>query len=283
MIIKSLSRKTPSFAQLVKYFHASENAEVAVLHNIRPGNTEPEAVIRQLEHNFQTLSARRGGNALYHEIIALEPGLTASRRAQIAALKDIARRYLEARAPDQLAYGVIHTDTPHLHIHLAVSSNAVASKRRVSLTKKAFAAIQRNIEEYQLHTHPTLGSERFYGSSRERKRKIGERETQASRREGRPSHKAQLSEMIAQIMSRAQSLEELQAALTQEGLRLYTRCKTTGVETSGGRRYRFCTLGLAHDWLEAQTRFDLLAERAAEHAAFWQRKTPRERNPEHEL
>lgn len=47
-------------------------------------------------------------------------------------------------------------------------------------------------------------------------------------------------------------------------VKLYTRGKSAGIETQGGRRYRFSTLGLAQDYTDTMSRCDLHASKLAE-------------------
>ena len=73
------------------------------------------------------------------------------------------QEYLRQRAPEQLAYGVIHLDTDHIHLHLMVSANRVRSADRVRLSKADFADIQRETERYLLanNVESIVGHARF--------------------------------------------------------------------------------------------------------------------------
>ena len=162
MIIKSMSRKTPSFDQLTNYMLAPEGAALSVLHNLPIGNNTPESIVQAFEENHAELPTRANGNALYHEILALPPNTDLPKRQQIEALKKIAALYLDRRAAQQLAIGVIHAETAHIHMHLMISSNAVLSKKRLWMHKQEFADIQREIEEYKIQHFPELGSTRLF-------------------------------------------------------------------------------------------------------------------------
>ncbi len=113
MIIKSMSRKTPSFDQLVGYTLAPEGAQIAIYHNLPVRAVTPDRIIEAFDESHELLPKRINGNALYHEIISLEPNIELPIKQQAEALRFIAERYLEKRAPRQLALGVIHTDTAH--------------------------------------------------------------------------------------------------------------------------------------------------------------------------
>ena len=262
MIIKSLSRKTPSFEQLLAYMLEPEAARLDLRHNLPASAGTPGAVVRQFAENHALLPRRANGNALFHEILALPPDSEISTTRQVEALRHLAARYLEQRAPHQLAVGVIHADTPHVHLHLMISSNAVLSKTRVWLKKAAFAEIQREVEAYRLEHFPELGRAAHYTCGRQGA-KLTNREQAKRTRTGAPTHKEQLAATLATILSSARSREALATALAEQNLELYQRGRGVGVQTAGGRRYRFATLGLAEAYTEAAARFELTESRMA--------------------
>lgn len=262
MIIKSMSRKSPSFDQLTGYMLAPKGAHIGVAHNLPACRLTPENIIAEFTDNHALLPGRVNGNALYHEILALPPNIDVPKKQQIAALKQIAKRYLDLRASQQLAVGVIHAETAHIHMHLMISSNAVLSKKRVWMHKKEFADIQREIEAHKIQHFPELGSTRLF-AEQERAVKKGIREKAASLRSGNPSHKEQLAADVANVLEKARSREALHSALQQQGLTLYQRGRSVGIMTEGGRRYRLTTLGLGETYTDAAARFELAESRMA--------------------
>ncbi len=262
MIIKSLSRKSPSFAQLTAYMLGADRAQLAITHNLPASATAAERIILEFEKNHALLPRRANGNALYHEIMALPPEIGIPIREQALALRAIASRYLEQRAPQQLALGVIHVDTGHVHIHLMISSNATLSRRRLWLKKAEFAAIQRDLESYRNTRFPELGITRHYDSSSPGMKRSN-REQAASVRSRAPSHKQELAATVASTMKEAKSREALDTALAEAGLALYQRGRSVGVRTEGGRRYRLSTLGLADEYAQAMVRIELAESRLA--------------------
>jgi hypothetical protein len=262
MIIKSMSRKEPSFDQLTAYMLAPEGAQIGVVHNLPAIARTPADIIAEFTDNHALLPRRANGNALYHEIIALEPNENVPKAQQIATLRKIAARYLDERAPRQLAVGVIHAETAHIHMHLMISANAVLSKKRVWLKKADFAEIQKSLEAYQLKHHPELGTAQHYAETREGlKRRT--REQAASLRTGKASHKEELASTLEALLQKARSREALDTELANLGLSLYQRGRSVGVVTEGGRRYRLTTLGLGEAYTDAATRFDLTESRMA--------------------
>lgn len=262
MIIKSLSRKEPSFSQLTAYMLAEDGAAVDLTHNLPIGAQSPAEIVQAFTQNHALLPVRANGNALYHEIIALPPNAEVPRTRQIAALRELAARYLQARAPQQLAVGVIHAETAHIHLHLMISSNAVLSRQRLRLPKKDFAALQRELEDYRLAHFPELGSSRHYNEAREGARQSS-REQAVKLRNGKASHKEDLAATLTELFHRTRSREGLETALAKHDLTLYRRGRSVGVVTEGGRRYRLATLGLGlgEAYAEAMARVELVESR----------------------
>jgi len=262
MIIKSMSRKTPSFEQLTSYMLMPKGADIALTHNLPVLTATPADIVREFTDNHALLPERVNGNAMYHEIIALEPNADLPKRQQIAALRIIAARYLDHRAPQQLAVGVIHAETAHIHMHLMISSNAVLSKKRVWLHRSDFADIQRDMESYRLNHFPELGTAHHYNAAHEGLKRSN-REQATKLRTGKASHKEQLAAEIAKVFEKARNREALHSALQQQGLTLYQRGRSVGIMTEGGRRYRLTTLGLGDAYIDAAARFELAESRMA--------------------
>lgn len=211
------------------------------------------------EENYRFLPRRKNGNALYHEVIVLEQEESVAPTRQAEILLALAERYCEMRAPGQLAYGRVHQDQKHQHIHLMLSSNGVRSPRRARLPKARFAEIQRELEAFKLERFPELSPLRIYDRKEEGRQtvKSKNREQQAKAREKRPSQKQRLGAELERILKGATSRQDLEARLAAQNLQLYQRGKSIGVEsTIDAKRHRLKTLGLEAEWGEAEARFD---------------------------
>ena len=90
MIIKSMSRKDPSFEQLTSYMLAADGASIELRHNLPVAANTAEQVISEFQKEHARLPFRANGTAMFHEILALEPNLERSRKKQIVALRKIA-------------------------------------------------------------------------------------------------------------------------------------------------------------------------------------------------
>jgi hypothetical protein len=97
MIIKTLSRKKPSFFQLYDYMlDGADDKEFIISRNIiNPHNRKK--VLDELNANYKLLPKRKDGNALYHDIISFPHQKNIAIKRQKEILYDIANRYLEQR------------------------------------------------------------------------------------------------------------------------------------------------------------------------------------------
>ena len=78
MIIKSLSRKKPTFDQLYNYMlDGAEQKHFIISKNLY--NTDKDKVLLQFKENSKLLPKRKNGVFLYHKIISL-PGQKETKR-----------------------------------------------------------------------------------------------------------------------------------------------------------------------------------------------------------
>jgi len=248
MIIKSMSRKAPTFAQLIAYIgrDADPHTGTTFARNLYHNGQDEQVVAGQFLDNYRYLPKRKNGNALYHEVIVLEPQTHLSKAKVAEALHELAEQYCEARAPHQLAWGRVHWDTDYPHIHLIISANAVRSPLRVRIDKSGFARVQQNLEAFKEARFPELNGAAIYRRSKENNRpRIASGEGEMVRRTGTPSGKIAVFELLRPAFGRAASPEALKGDLNQLGFDLYQRGKTVGVQNlQTDRCYRLRTLGL---------------------------------------
>lgn len=275
MIIKSMTRKTASFKQLLIYMNKpAEKEQGIVLQNLLSGAENPEGLLKEFLENFRYLRSRRGGVVLYHEVLSLAEA--DRKNITPAILEDLGAKYLEQRAPQALAYGAAHFNKSSPHLHLMISANQIESPKKIRLSRKQFEKIKKDLEAYQKEKYPFLShslafekekrEKRISSKEQERKRRIeGQEEAQKSRKE-------LVRDMVLDCLERADSQEEFLAHLEQAGLRHYRRGKTEGVtEKQKGKKYRFKTLGIGEEYRRMQNLFlevkknkTLLAEKERE-------------------
>ena len=243
-----MSRKAPTFAQLIAYIgrDADPHIGTAFARNLYHNGQDEQVVAGQFLDNYRYLPKRKNGNALYHEVIVLEPQAHLSKTEVTTALHELAERYCEARAPHQLAWGRVHWDTDYPHMHLMISANAVRSPLRVRLDKSGFARVQRDLEAFKEAQFPELNGGVIYRRTKENTRpRVTAKEGEMVRRTGAPSGKIAVFELLRPVFGKAARLEALKGDLNQLGFDLYQRGKTIGVRNlQTDRRYRLRTLGL---------------------------------------
>lgn len=257
MIIKSMSRKVPSFSQLIQYME-KEAGQRIYSHNLIGNyrNLEFSDIVSQFEKNADILPKRKNGNYLYHEVISFGNKNELDQEKITKIFQDIGRKYLEERAPNQLAFCVEHFDTHQPHIHLCISSNALYSEKRERLSKAQFLKIQKNLEYYILETYPELDQKPIYTKTKNSEKiKSTNKEQEYKKRSQKLTKKEQLKTQLHGLFEQAQSKEQLVELLEKENLQLYTRGKTTGIiYTKNNRKYRLKTLGLFPHYKVTQNR-----------------------------
>lgn len=262
MIIKSMARKVPSFGQLVSYMEKDDGDRVLFHNFFGHDRIRREEIVREFEENAGRLPKRRNGNALYHEILSFSAGHSVGREEARRILSDVGYEYLKLRAPGQLAYGTLHRDTDHLHLHLCVSANELGKPKRVRLTKREFSEIQKTLENLVRDRYPELNQERVYTKERGRDCvKTASREQAYKDRTGSASRKEGMAGLVHGLLEYARSRDELEALLAGHGFQLYARGKTVGLEAPDGKKHRLKTLGLDLHYSAALERFDAPRDR----------------------
>lgn len=243
MIIKSMSRKLPSFGQLLGYIDREAGQEgFAIRHNLL--GRDHDSIRVEFERNAELMQKRKNGTYLFHEIISITRAKALSPEEQKQRLYEISQEYIAARCPDNLVYGGLHQDKDHsYHMHLMISANRAGEKKRQRLTKYQFREIQVKLEAHVLQAYPELGQKLAIGKRSDRGRKKGEAELE--RRTGKRPKREEILERVQSAYAFSQDRDSLLSALGREGLELYVRGKTIGVvDLESGKKHRLKTLDL---------------------------------------
>lgn len=263
MVIKSMSRKTWSFRQLLHYINEPEQkGRQALLHNLRSAfDYLPQIEAEFLENARHIRNQPKNGVVLYHEIIAIAEADREHVTEEM--LVDLTREYLRRRAPNALAYAKAQFNTASPHVHILISGNQIESKRKLRIERKQFEQVKRELEAYQIEKYPQLTHSIVYGSHRTKhhnKPQLTNPEAERARRlqaEGikKPSQKEDVRERLKTCLTATQSEEHLVKLLNTAQLVPYVRGKTPGVtDTRTGRKYRLSTLGLDREGQETVQR-----------------------------
>ena len=267
MIVKSLSRKTPSFRQILEYISRSDAKTLdPIFHNLQTSEEDVKKIEREFRNNSHYCRNRANGVIFYHEVLAL----SGKDREKITGdiLNDLAYKYLELRARRALAYGIIHFEHTNPHIHFVISGNLVESPKKLRLSKRQFNRIQKRLEEYQKHHYPELENSIAFEDRGVKVRQTGPEveRTRRLQKQGKDviSRKESVRQVFLSCLT-ATNQKMFFERLQEQGIEIYTRGKTIGInEVSTGGKHRLNTLGLLERYQEAIDRWNRIPERQAE-------------------
>lgn len=270
MIVKSMTRKTASFSQLLEYVNRSKTNRIKpILHNLRTKGDEVKEIEKEFRANASHCLKRVNGIVLYHEVLAL-----AGEDRELATpeiLLDLGRKYLELRASQALAFGAVHLEQSTPHLHFVISGNLIESSKKLRLSKREFDQVKRELERYQRERYPFLEhsvvfqeKERDRGrvqttpTEQERARRIKEQ----GKRELSDKEKARERFLACLI---ATSQEEFESKLRENGIEMYVRGSTAGIQDSATRlKFRLRTLGVLEQYQKTKERWKTAYTRSCE-------------------
>ena len=155
-----MSRKSKSFSQLYDYL-TRDSSSFTFSRNTYSNPKNKKEFLNEFYENAQHIREARGKVFLYHEVLSLEQN-SLSKERQKEILLDMADKYLFQRADKHLAFGVVHNEKEHMHLHLMISANEIEGDKRVRLSKKKFKEIQQRLENYKNQKHKELRESSFY-------------------------------------------------------------------------------------------------------------------------
>jgi len=276
MIQKSMSRKDKSFSQLIQYFEKEQVID-RFSWNLYSNIKNKEELVKEFMQNASYLDQSRGTLFMYHEVLALQENKLSIKR-QKEILRELTKQYVQKRANEHLVYGVIHNDTKHLHMHLMISSNKIAQNKRVRLSKKEFAQIQKEVELYKNQVFKNeLKQTHFYTQQKTQTReKVQEQEIKYRRK--KQTKKEWIKEQLEQNFYRSFSQSALENSLKEQGFELYQKGNTQGISFEN-KNYRLKTLGLEQEYKQTQTKFIKKEQREEKRSEFKQERNNRKANP----
>lgn len=115
-----------------------------------------EGITQAFKDNDTFRSHRKNGVVQYHEIISFSPEDRVVLTRDPGILMDMARKYLDLRAPHSMAIARPHFDEEHIHLHLMISGNQFQSKETSRISRMAFDRVKQQLNEYQLNQYPEL-------------------------------------------------------------------------------------------------------------------------------
>lgn len=247
MIIKSMSRKEPSFAQLSNYIFKGADNKYTYTRNLYERDTE--SITREFEKNFKHLKRQKNSNAIYHEIISISKASIDTEK-QKEKLLEIAGEYAEIRAKNCLVFGSLHEAGNNFHFHLMISSNGIEQNRNHYLSKKQFDEIKKGLERYVLEKYPELDQKRVMNQERKIEA-VSQKEFELKKRTGEITKKESIQYRLTQIFNRSSTKEIFFTNLEKDKIQIYIRGNTVGfidLSDDKQRKYRLKKLGLSEEF-----------------------------------
>ncbi len=239
MIIKSMSRKSADFLQLLGYINKQDQQKnKAIFHNLESPHDDINAIYQEFFKNSTFSKKIINGVQCYHEILSL-PQIPRSYQEKFPEiLDDLAQKYLNLRIPNGLGYAKAHLDTDYPHIHFCLSANNYRKRNKNRLSKGEFNQVKQRIRAYIREKYPELEPQQ-----KEKYQQIIR--PKSHRKNHGQTIKEQLSQKISDIFLSEKSLEPVLEGLKISGIAIYHRGtqKLYGVKY-GGKKYRLKTLGI---------------------------------------
>ncbi len=257
-----MSRKEPSFNQLVDYMESGRADERFTIHHNLFGRS-PDQVKEEFIQNARFLHRRAGGNYMYHEVISISRTDQIKLDEQKEKLRQITMEYIRDRARNNLAYGALHDDHDNnIHIHLIISANEVHSQSRFRLSKREFDQIKKSLEKRVLQHYPELQQKELINKSASEH--LSNKGAELKRRTGRTPQRDAVREKVKTIFETAKTREELLAGFDKAGLDFYMRGKAPGVvDRETGRKHRIKSLGFIEPFNEINRKIESDLKRRA--------------------
>lgn len=257
-VIKSITRKTKSWGQLLAYMLRDKSkSDSFVLKQHIEGTTIPAWEKAFSANEANRLYNRSNNVMLYHEVVSWS--VKDIKQMSDEKLKDLASKYLEFRNENALAIAVPHYNKTHYHVHFCISGVEIDTGKSLRISKEAFKEVKRRLEQYQLEKYPEL-SKSVIDHATPSKSRLKQRENELIKRTHKPSERQRTKEQLEECYKNALSSQDFMRRVSEAGMQVYERNgKVTGID--GTRNMRFSTLGFDQDKLiELDTRLSLRDE-----------------------
>jgi hypothetical protein len=248
MIIKSMSRKHRSFSQLYHYMKdgSSRSSEYDYFsHNVYA--RKDQDIINEFSVNSRKVKARKNGNYLFHEVIAITKSKQLTLDQEKERLFDIVRTYVDMRCKNNLAAGYLHDEKDNnVHFHLMISSNELDAFKNQRLTKFDFDKAKKELERYVIEQYPELEQDIIMNAKKDQKKsRDSNKAVEVKRKGGRLEKKEHMVKTLNSVFANSRSMDDYFKQLEQQNFEMYNRGNTIGfINKTDGKKYRLKTLAL---------------------------------------
>ncbi len=117
---------------------SSRNSEYDYFsHNVY--SRKDKDIVTEFVVNSRKVKARKNGNYLFHEVIAITKSKQLTLEQEKERLFDIVRNYVDMRCKQNLVVGYLHDEKDNnVHFHLMISSNELDAFKNQRLTRTNF-------------------------------------------------------------------------------------------------------------------------------------------------
>ncbi|MFN8283359.1 MAG: relaxase/mobilization nuclease domain-containing protein [Chitinophagales bacterium] len=246
MILKSLSRKTATYKNLLNYLFKSEDSNNVILRKNIKGNSLAEWV-HEFKMNEQNRVIKRiNNNKILHDIISISKD--DYKNITVAKMKDIGNKYLQLRGDNIIGVGTLHMDKRHAHLHFMISPVEIYTGRSVRISKEAFKEIKKELQQYHIQKYPELVHSVV--NHDKKKERINEQEYQVRKRTNGQTIKEQYKTTLINLIKQSSSYKEFYKHLKDEDFELYERKGILTGIVKGNKKYRFKTIGFDSSQLQ---------------------------------
>lgn len=239
-----MGRHSRSWKQLLEYMdRGSDERSALFTHNLK-GDSILEWVQEFRQNERSRLSNRKDNVRVFHEVISF--GTEDGARLDDAMLEDLVKEYVQLRAERALVVAIGHRDTETIHVHLAISGVEYMTGKGMRVSKQRFAAIKRELQNYQLQRYPELEHSIVQHGKKIRERK-NTREEAMRRRTGQPSKRELVTMELRQLFNSSGSIERFEQKIREQGMEFYQRNGRPQGVLAGGIKYRLTTLGITKE------------------------------------
>lgn len=248
MIIKSLSRKDPSFKQLINYLQRDYDKQYIFSHNLYVNNlTNIDEVNKEFLENYKFLKKQKNSNALYHDIISFSKSDN-DIKIQKDALFDVVNEYIKVRANKCLVYGIMHEGHNNIHYHLMISSNEIENNKNHYLSIKQFNDVKKGAEIYVNQKYPELKQGIVINIDKKQKTK-SRKEFEYIKRTGNKSQKEIFKDKLKDVFQQSKTKQDFFDNLYKNKIDIKVRNTTiTFLDLVTGGRHRLKKLDLENEF-----------------------------------
>ena len=258
IIIKSGSRTTASFSQLLHYMNKGrvEEDEYFYKHNVYSNKTYD--IVGEFKQNHKLLKKRKNGVALYHEYISIKYQKGYSKEELRGILQSLAEQYVKQRANNCLVYAVVHEQHNQIHLHFMISGNEIESSKAHYFSQSEFEEIKNKTREYAYEKYPKLERKELTQKKARANSRTIDSEVQFKKRTGKQSEREKFKDKLQKIFARSQTQNNFINNLKAESIEIYQRGNTFGfIDSISKRKYRLKTLELENEFVQMSNSFDI--------------------------